>query len=193
MKHLSGFIKQLGLLSFVLIWAFTISAQTKPARVSHSLKHFMFEASQANVTFSLPDDFKGLPLTSPHPAFDYGITIPGNKFEIWFSIIPQTEADPDSIYIDIGRTHAKELGGENEYFTRNIPAQVLSEYNADAGKTYLINLPDTPVTRHYKYALLITLQKNHTGTIIAAAFTNDKGPDFFKNINRARNCIKFKP
>jgi hypothetical protein len=56
-----------------------------------------------------------------------------------------------------------------------------------------LNLLDFPATKHYKYALLIALQRNHTGTIMAVCFTNDKGPEFFKNVDRASNCLKFKP
>jgi hypothetical protein len=50
-----------------------------------------------------------------------------------------------------------------------------------------------PITKHYKYALLITLQKAQTGTILAICFANEKGPEFFKNMGLAKNCIKFKP
>ena len=49
-----------------------------------------------------------------------------------------------------------------------------------------------PATKRYKYALLITLQKNHTGIILAVCFTNEKGPEFFKNLDRASSCMKFK-
>lgn len=149
-------------------------------------------ANHANAVFSLPEGFKELSVKNENSNFDYGITIPGQEFEIWFKISPQTDADPDSLYVGIGKNEAKALAGENDYFTRGIPDEVLNDYNADAGRTYLINLPDAAATKHYKFALLITLQKNHRGTIMAVCFTNEKGPDFFKNINRAKSCIKFR-
>lgn len=193
MKYLSRQFKQILLITFLLFCLGHIQAQTKATKVSHALKHFGRVAGEANVTFALPDDFKELPGKYESMLFDYGITIPGQEFEIWFRVIPQKESDPDSVYLNIGRNEAKQLAGGSGYFNRTVPERVLTDYNADVGKTYFMNLPDSPETRHYKYVLLITLQKSHKGTIMAAAFTNDKGPDFFRNINKARNCIKFKP
>jgi hypothetical protein len=140
----------------------------------------------------LPDTFKELDIKSDNIDFDYGLTIPGQEFEIWLKVIPQSENSPDSLYIEIGRTKARQLAGENRFLVRLMPEEVLADYNADAGRTYFMNLPDLPETKHYKFALLITLQKNHKGTIMAICLSNDKGPDFFRNINKARNCIKFK-
>ena len=100
--------------------------------------------------------------------------------------------NPDSVYLDVGKATAVSLAGDQPYFERTIPPEVLAKYHADAGKSYLITLLDLPETKHYKYALLITLQKNHTGTILAICFGNEKGPEFFKNINRASHCLMFK-
>jgi hypothetical protein len=135
------------------------------------------------------------------------MVIPGKDFEIWFQVRSQKEnwisyerskdkpnavANPDSTYASLGEAHAAAFTGESKYFIRNIPPEVLARYNADAGKSYLLTLLDLPATKRYKYALLITLQKDHTGIIMAVCFTNDKGPEFFKNIDKASNCLKFK-
>jgi hypothetical protein len=134
--------------------------------------------------------------------------IPGKNFEIWLQVKSQQQnwnsylhnlnmpgeklANPDSVYLAMGQAHASAFAGENQPVVRSIPAKTLKRYNADAGKSYLLSLQDLDQTKHYKYALLIALQKNHTGTIMAVCFTNDKGPEFFKNIDRASHCIKFK-
>lgn len=193
MKFLLRQFKQILLISGLLFCTAGMFAQQKPPRPSHAFKSFIRATGKAGVAFSLPDGFKEIPVKAESLPFDYGITIPDQDFEIWFKAIPQIDTDPDSLYVDIGKITAKTLAGDNEIsFVRNMPDRVLTDYGADAGKTYLINLPDLPATRHYKFALLITLQKSHKGTIMAVAFTNEKGPDFFRNINKARNCIHFK-
>ena len=101
-------------------------------------------------------------------------------------------ANPDSVYTAIGAAQSSAFTGLKKNAVIVIPPDVLSRYNADEGKSYMLTLLDMPVTRHYRYALLITLHKNHTGTITAVCFTNEKGPEFFKNINQADGCIKFK-
>jgi hypothetical protein len=137
------------------------------------------------------------------------MALPGKEFEIWLQVRSQKEnwasyiksigdkhtmqANPDSLYLGLGTAHAIAFTGDRNYLMRSIPANILERYNADAGRSYLLNLLDMPVTRHYKYALLITLQKDHTGTILAVCFANEKGPEFFKNIDKASSCIKFKP
>lgn len=163
--------------------------QLKSAKVS---RNFAKTVTKANIAFAIPDGFKEIADKGIAGPFDYGITLPGQDFEVWFKVFPQDENTPDSLYLNMGKNEAKLLSGENEYLMRNLTDDVLTDYNADAGKTYFINLPDSPVTRHYKFALLITLQKNNKGIVMAAGLTNDKGPDFFKNLNRARYCLKFK-
>lgn len=166
-------------------------AQTKTAKESREYKSFAKIAAKSNVAFTLPEGFKELPVSGDN-IFNYGMTIPEQDFEIWLKVIPQNDNTSDSLYVEMGRTEAKALAGDGHFYTHGMPERVLTDYNADAGRTYLINLPDSPATKHYKYALLITLQKNNKGTIMALCMTNDKGPDFFKNISRARNCIRFK-
>lgn len=188
------FKKILWIIALLLI-SVPVFAQRKKQKQSQDLKDFTRITNQANLAFTIPDGFKEVPDKQNTQTFDYGITLPGEEFEIWFRVIPEKtdeSTDTDSLYIDMGKIEAQSLAGDANYFMRNMPDRVLTDYNADAGKTYLINLPDSPATKHYKYALLITLQKKKGGTVMAVCLTNDKGPDFFQNINKARTCMKFK-
>ncbi|MBB3967479.1 hypothetical protein [Mucilaginibacter phyllosphaerae] len=182
----------------------------KPAYISPQLKNFLHAADAANVSFTAPKGFKEIKAPDNEDLFfDYAMEVPGKEFEIWFQVKSQKEnyasylkslgnkntrqANPDSLYIDMGRASAMAFTGEDDFFTRSIPPKYLERYNADAGKTYLLNLQNLAVTKHYKYALLITLQKDHIGTILAVCLANERGPEFFKNIDKASSCIKFKP
>jgi hypothetical protein len=181
----------------------------KHAPVSSQLAEFTHLAAGANVSFTFPRGFKEIKAPdNDYFSFDYAMALPGKDFEIWLQVKSQKEnwasyeksknkpdaqlANPDSTYISLALAHCAAFTGGNNFFTRNIPADVLARYNADAGKSYLLNLLDMPATKHYKYALLITLQKDHTGIIMAICFTNEKGPEFFKNMDKASNCLKFK-
>ena len=178
--------------------------------MSSQLKNFYQLTAEANVEFIYPVGFKEIPaINNENFSFDYAMVLPGHDFEIWFRVRSQklNWADyqryrsdnarrienPDSLYNKIGPAQAISFTGDKNYFTTIIPQDVLARYNANAGKTYLLNLLDMPETKHYKYALLITLQKDHIGTIVAVCFANDKGADFFKNISKASKCLKFKP
>jgi hypothetical protein len=184
------------------------AAVVKRPVISPQLAEFNHLAAEANVVFTFPKGFKEIAAPdNDYFSFDYAMVIPGKDFEIWFQVRSQKEnwisyerskdkpnavANPDSTYASLGEAHAAAFTGESKYFIRNIPPEVLARYNADAGKSYLLTLLDLPATKRYKYALLITLQKDHTGIIMAVCFTNDKGPEFFKNIDKASNCLKFK-
>ncbi|WP_183567884.1 hypothetical protein [Mucilaginibacter sp. SP1R1] len=176
---------------------------------STQYKEFSQLLAQASVTFTFPNGFKEIAAVNNEDfSFDYAMEMPGRDFEVWFQVKSQKEnwasyersqndsgrqlANPDSLYIDMGKAHATAFTGDRNYFVRNMPQNVLDRYNADAGKSYLLNLLDLPTTRHYKYALLIILQRNRTGTIVMVCFTNEKDPEFFKNIDKATNCLKFK-
>ncbi|MFD0792682.1 hypothetical protein ACFQZX_03575 [Mucilaginibacter litoreus] len=176
---------------------------------SEQLKNFLKIAAAANVSFTFPKGFREINAPDNEDvSFDYAIELPGKDFEIWFQVKSQKEnwasyernlgnksravANPDSLYIGMGKACAIAFAGQDNYLVRTIPADIALRYNADAGKSYLLNLLDSPVTKSYKYALLITLQKDHTGTILAVAFSNEKGAEFFKNIAKASNCVKFK-
>jgi len=184
--------------------------QVKHHHSSQQLKDFFTFAAQANATFVYPKGFREIPAPDDEDfSFDYALELPGKGFELWLKVTSLKEewfnytrtqtnkgpgmANPDSVYLDVGKAMAVSLAGDQPYFERTIPGDFLAKYHADAGRSYLITLLDLPETKHYKYALLITLQKYHTGTILAICFGNEKGPEFFKNINRASHCLRFKP
>lgn len=201
MKLTSVYLKQL-LLSGLCLFAMLSTALAQKPLSEREVKEFNLKLSRAGIVFSMPEGFVSIrPISTDETSFDYGITIPGSDFEIWFNVRPYKDSEiagyrtatiPDSVYIEWGRARAAAFSADNNYYARNLSPTVLEQYNADWGKSYFLALNDSPSTRHYKYALLITLQKNHTGTIMAVCLTNTRGPEFFKNINRARNCIKFK-
>jgi hypothetical protein len=181
---------------------------TKP--VSAQLRDFYYLAAEANVKFTFPAGFRELEAINDEDfSYDYAMELPGHEFEIWIQVKSQKQdwatyerykndrskqlANPDSLYIGWGRAQATSLTGDQNYLTRNISHDVLMRYNATAGKSYLLNLLDLSETKHYKYALLLTLQKDHIGTILAVCFTNEKNAEFFKNINRIDRYLKFKP
>jgi hypothetical protein len=198
MKATLRLFKQLLVFVCLLVYGQESHAQNKYSQVDRQMKEFSRLATEANIAFTLPDGFKEVsPISNEDVSYDYGITLPGQEFEIWFEVKPYKQiskyyANADSAYINIGKEQVSVFSADNAYFTRNLNDRILAQYNADAGKSFLVNLSDSPVTRHYKYALIITLQKDHTGTILAVCLTNDKGPEFFKYIDKARNCIKFK-
>jgi hypothetical protein len=199
---------------FVMASAFAQPQHSTSLPVKHhpsskQLKDFFTFATQANATFVYPKGFREIAAPDDEDfSFDYALELPGKGFELWLKVSSQKEEwfnytrtqtnkgpgmeNPDSVYLGVGKAMAVSLAGDQPYFERTIPQEVLIKYHADAGRSYLITLLDLPETKHYKYALLITLQKYHTGTILAICFGNEKGPEFFKNINRASHCLKFK-
>jgi hypothetical protein len=187
-----------------------VSTPAKHHTSNPQLKDFFHLAAQANVNFVYPPGFREIPAPDNEDfSYDLALELPGKDFEIWLQIKSEKEdwfnytrtqntrngqmENPDSAYTELGKAMALAFAGDQPYFERNIPPEILARYNADAGKSYLLTLLDLPETKHYKYALLITLQKNHTGSIIAVCFTNQKSPEFYKNMNKASHCVKFKP
>jgi len=185
-------------------------AQRRPSLSKSAKKDFYTLLADADLSFTCPAGFKEIPaINNEYFSFDYAMQIPGRGFEMWMQIKSQKQnwvayekakndkrtevANPDSMYLDLGHANAIALTGDKNLAPRNIPPEALSRYNADEGKSYLLDLPDLSATKHYKYALLISLQKNHTGTLVAIYFTNQKDPDFYRNVNRTAHNLKFKP
>jgi hypothetical protein len=190
-------------LQFAAIAVSQVKSQTTHARVSRQLKNFIRLTTEAGMQFTSPEEFKEIPAANTKNfPFDYAISLPGKDFEIWFMIrppkdYPRSETDPaantDSSYNTMAETEVKAFTGDNNALMRVIPRDILAGYNANAGRTYLLNLQDLAVTRRYKYALLVTLEKDHTGTVLVVCLGNDKGTDFFQKINKAVTCLKFRP
>jgi hypothetical protein len=219
MRYIVKQFKQILITTSLLLWVVTAISQVKHKAVtkkpaakrpeSTQLKDFKHLAVNANVVFVFPPGLKEIPaLNNEDFSFDYAMELPGREFEVWFQVKSQKAdwlnyerlkndpkqemANPDSSYNEIGNAQAKAFTDEEIHVTK-IPPDILARYNADAGKTFLLNLRDLPETNHYKYALLITLQKFHTSTIVAICLGNEKGAEFFKNINKVSKCLKFKP
>ncbi len=215
MKVILQKLRQAPLVLLLTFLALTAVSQqgnymTISSKPSKQLRNFTKLVSQANVVFTFPQGFKEISAASSDTmAFDYAMELPGTDFQIWFEVRSQkkiladyqhSESDttrmtenPDSLYNKIGLTLASTFTEGQTYFATIIPPDYLARYNATEGKTYLLDLADSPQTRHYQYALLITLHKDHTGTIVAVCFGNEKGAEFFKNISKASRCLKFKP
>lgn len=210
MKAIETYIRQLVGIALLLIVGVSTIAQQKATRPTSQRKDFYQLVKEANLNFNFPVGFREIKaVNNDYYSFDYAMEVPGKNFEMWLQVRSQKQnwisyekaggdkktelANPDSMYIDMSRAMATTLSGGNNYLVRNIPPDVLARYNADAGKSYLLNLMDLPATKHYKYALIISLQKNHTGTLMAVYFTNDKDPDFYKYVFRAGHCLRFKP
>jgi len=203
-------IKQLKYISFCVALLFGIApafAQVKqPAVLTKDLKSFDKKLTKTKITFIFPTGFKEVKAADTDIFnFDYGITAPEGDCEIWFKVRSQKDSwtsylkakndnrvvHPDSLYNEIGTAQAKAFKGERPPLERTIPPMLLTRYNADLGKTYLVNLPDAPQTKHYKYAMVVVLQKNKVGNVLAVCFANELGPGFFKNLNKASSCLKF--
>ena len=179
-----------------------VKAQNKPFS-SPQLNSFKDLLSTIDGTFTFPENFAEVkPLNNEKLPFQYGIKLADADFEIWFQAssikadwqrfeTSKQGTNPDSLYNKIAADEAFAMSGSKDYISRILPPYILDRYNADEGRSYLLSLTDMPATKHYLYALLIVLHKNHAGNIVIACLTNEKGPAFFKNINQLRYCFKF--
>lgn len=191
----------------IVLMASQSKAQSKPTP-SPQLMGFKELLSRIDATFTFPEGVKEImPPNNEKLPFQYGLKMPDADCEIWLQV-NSVKADwqryekenseagkqlinPDSLYAKMAAEQAAILAGDNNFIIRNMPPYTLDVYHADEGRSYLLTLVDLAATKHYQYALLIVLNKNHYGNIIAACFTNDKGPAFFKNLNKLKSCLKF--
>lgn len=201
--------KKILLIVMLLCGVVNVFAQGRHLSEDPDHKKFDQLLKETNLQFAFPAGFRTItPVDNEDFSYDFAMELPRHDFEVWLQIKPQRQnwvsyqkalyekphrevANPDSMYMDMSKANAKALSADNNFLVRNMPPEVLARYNADAGKSYLINLPDLNITKHYKYALLVALQKNHTGTVIAVYFTNEKDADFYREVYRAAHCLRF--
>jgi len=181
-----------------------VIAQGTRADKSQQFKSFEKAVNKAGITFTFPEGFKEIKAVNKGDfKFNYAMELPGKDFEIWLRVNSVKEnkqllndnnlrASADSAYSFIIQQQADVFSSDADWLTRAIPPYMLNRYNANVGKTYLVNLADSPVTRHYKYALMVVLARFNSGSVFAVCLSNNKGPDFFKNMFEASNCLKFK-
>lgn len=177
--------------------------------VSRHLADFYHLTNEAGVQFYFPAGFRETRILNNEDfSFDYAIETLNRDFEIWFQVKSQKRnwrtyilsrndpsrqtGNPDSAYIGMGQAQASSISDDQNALVRNISRDILYRYRANAGKSYLVTLPDMRETKHYKYALVLTLEKNMTGSILAICFTNEKNSEFFRNINQMSSYIRFK-
>ncbi len=176
-----------------------------PPESERPKKTFSELLTENNISFNFPEGFKEVkvPNTDALP-FSYGMELPNQDFEIWMRISTQREGEklladknvhlssPDSLYAALAQDQIPAFTSDKGYLRRRLPGYILRRYNADAGSTYLLNIDDSKLTKHYKYAFLTVLQKNQAGVVMAICYTNEKGPEFFRTMNMAASCLKFK-
>ena len=178
-----------------------VLAQNKPT--SAQLNGFKALLSDINGTFALPEGFKEvMPPSNNKLPFQFGLKMLDADFEIWFEVnsvkadwqryeTNKQTTNPDSLYRKIAAEQATIMSGSPDYITRELPPSMLERYNADEGRSYFFALTDLPATNHYQYALIIVLQKNHYGNILAVCFGNERGPSFYKNATKLKGCFRF--
>ena len=221
MLRFSRQFKQILFTLLLSILAATAISQIKPQKgkpkpapikaISPRLRDFMRLTTSAGIDFTFPAGFKETKIFNNEDyAFDYALEMPGQGFEIWFKVKPQKNdwqnyllskndprkpqmPDPDTAYIALAHAQASILTEDTTWIRRDISPDVLERYNASAGKSYILTLPDRRATNRYKYALVLAIEKDHTGTMLAVCFTNDKSAEFFKNVTRISRYIRFKP
>lgn len=180
-----------------------------PQNISQ-LKSFQQTLSVVGVQFFSPKEFREIkPLHYGNINVDYAIELPNDNFQVWYLAksslqeqakikvfednVKRSAIHPDSLYtFAAARTSAILAGNDkNNYTYKILPPDVLSSFGADNGISYQLNLKDRPETNHYQYGLLVCLQKNGQGYVEMLFLSNQNGPDFYKNVNKAYYSVKF--
>ena len=193
---------------FMLLFSSGLIVHGQSVQNFPQLKSFQQNLSGINVQFAFPRDFKEIKtLHTTDLDIDYAIELPNENFQVWFMVknLQQQRAklkvfedaskaaanNPDSLYKPIATATAITLAGKNNYTVKVLPPEALALFNAGQGQSYLLNLYDTPVTNRCKYGLLICLQKHGSGSVSMLFLSNDNGPDFYKNVNKACYSVRF--
>ncbi len=192
----------------MLLFSVGLLVRGQSAQNFPQLKSFQQNLATLNVQFALPRDFKEI--KTVHTAdldVDYAMELPNENFQVWFMVknLQQQRArlkvfedaskaaisTPDSLYKPIATATAIALAGKNNYTVKALPPEALALFNANEGQSYLLSLYNTPITNRCKYGLLICLQKHGAGSISMLFLSNDNGPDFYKNVNKACYSVRF--
>lgn len=181
---------------------------TQTVQPFSQLKNFQQSLAAANLQFSLPKDFKEVKaLHKEDLNIDYAMEMPNANFQVWYLVKNLQQEQPrlktaeenskrtlnnlDSLYIYTALSTANALAGKDNYTFKNLPPNVLNTFHADKGRSYQLNLYNTPETEHYQYGLLLSLYKNGTGCICMLFLSNENGPDFYKKVNKAYYSVRF--
>lgn len=193
---------------FLLLILVNLIGHAQPQPNFPQLKTFQQTLAGLNVQFAFPKDFKEIKtVRNPELDIDYAMELPNENFQVWFMVknLQQQRTklkvfedaskaainNPDSLYRPIATATAITLAGKNNYTVKVLPPEALALFNASGGQSYLLGLYNTPVTNRCKYGLLICLQKHGAGSVSMLFLSNDNGPDFYKNVNKACYSVRF--
>lgn len=190
------------LLPLIIFTPTAIGKQNQPN--GHELKVFRELLANINATFISPEGFtEAKPVANDKFQYNYALQLPDADFEVRFQVntlktewksfekVRGEKVNPDSLYSKIALAEVKSLAADGRFFSRSIPGKILQEYNADLGRTFFFNLAYSAETNHYQYGLLVVIQKNHYGNICVVCLSNERGPAFFKSVNKLRECLRF--
>lgn len=193
---------------FILVWLVGIVVLGQSVQYFPQLKSFQQNLAGINVQFAFPREFKEIKTVHTTDLdIDYAMELPSENFQVWFMVrnLQQQHAkakvfedaskmaadNPDSLYKSFAKTTAIALAGKDNYTVKVLPPEALALFRANNGQSYLLSLYNTPITNHYKYGLLICLQKHGAGSVSMLFLSNDNGPGFYKNVNRACYSVRF--
>ena len=127
-----------------------VKQDTAALRHIKKLKQFSKLVKDAGGVFEYPAGFREIHAPDNEDfSFDYALELPAKGFELWLKVTSQKQEwtnftrtqtsrgpgmeNPDSVYLDVGKAMAKSLAGDQPYYERTIPPDVLARYNANAG------------------------------------------------------------